>query len=883
MKPHLLIRRLRAGGLFCGAALLGTLSLSLALPASAQNSMPGLATGLVPPTTEQVTWMERNVQRVGVVQFNTLGIQRVNTHRQARSMGMMGLRAVAHGTESLPQTTMTVAAAVDTAAAVGTVLPSSVDNSTLPSFPPIRSQGNIGSCTCWASTYYMGTHMMGLARGINSKNDADNTTKLSPKWCYNMINGGADNGSWFTSAFDILLKNGGATWADFPYNSNYLEWCTDPAVWRRAISNRFETSGQVTAMDTSTGVNNLKALLNNGYVCVYATNIYGWQFRPAGNDPSTTDDDAVAGKQVCFFVKSITSGHAMTVVGYNDNLWADLNLNGIVDAGEKGAFRIANSWGTGWGESGFAWISYDSLKSVSAVSGADNTSREAGWWSATAYYVTARASYTPSVLGQFTLNTAKRNEMNVQVGRSATTSTSPGSLWQSGALKNQGGAFGFLGTTTAVSGSFVFDLTDTTPSGGNRYYLYVADNRASSPVTISDFRLTNADGTALGYANSATGIPGSADASTARAYADIGSSPTPTPTPTDDHGNDAAHATLAAVPSNTNGVIENNSDEDWFKFVLTSRLQVTAKTTSSIDTYGYLLDSTGTQLAFNDDTISSNFQIVSVLNPGTYYVRVHTYNKASSGSYVLNLSSAPEPMPEIRVTGSNLEIVSGDTTPATTDGTNFGSNTSTNVTSTAVDHTFTVSNLGTGDLRLSGSPIVNITGTGAAHFSVVSLPVSTLAAGRSTTFTIRFRPLATGAFTANVSIANNDSDENPYTFAISGAGTVPVDDHGNTFATASVVASLPASRTGVLNYGGDVDMFSITLTATTTVNFSTAGTTDVVGYLYNAAGTLLAFNDDGAGIPNFRMKATLPAGTYYVKVVGYYTSTTGAYTLSLAR
>ena len=112
---------------------------------------------------------------------------------------------------------------------------------------------------------------------------------------------------------------------------------------------------------------------------------------------------------------------------------------------------------------------------------------------------------------------------------------------------------------------------------------------------------------------------------------------------------------------------------------------------------------------------------------------------------------------------------------------------------------------------------------------------------------------------------------------------MPVDDHGNTFATASVVASLPASRSGVLNYGGDVDMFSITLTATTTVNFSTAGTTDVVGYLYNAAGTLLAFNDDGAGIPNFRMKATLPAGTYYVKVVGYYRSTTGAYTLSLAR
>lgn len=876
---------LRAGGLFRGAALLAALSLSLVQLATAQNSMPGVGKGLNPPNADQITWMERNVQRVGAVQFNNLGIQRVNQHRRARGLAAMGLRAVAHGAEAMPQSTMTVAAAANTAASVGSVLPSSVDNSTLPSFPPIRSQGSIGSCACWASAYYMGTHMMGLVRGINSKNDSDNTTKLSPKWCYNMINGGGDNGSWFTDAFAILLKNGGATWADFPYNTNYLEWCTDPAVWRRAISNRFDTTGQVTGMDTSTGIDNLKALLNNGYVCVYATNISGWQFRTAGNDPSTSADDALAGKQVCFFVKSISSGHAMTVVGYNDNLWADLNRNGRVDAGEKGAFRIANSWGTSWGEAGFAWLSYDALKRVSAVNGADNTSREAAWWYNTAYYVTARASYTPSVLGQFTLSTAKRNQLNVQVGRSATTSTTPGTLWQSGALKNQGGAFGFLGTTTAVSGTFVFDLTDTTPAGGNRYYLYVADNLTGSPVTISDFRLTNASGTAIGSANSSTGIPGAADGSTARAYADIGSSPVPPPppppTPSDDHGNTAATATLVAVPSNTNGVIENNADEDWFKFVLTSSAQITAKTTSSLDTYGYLLNSAGTQIAYNDDTNGLNFQIVSTLNAGTYYIRMHTYNKASSGSYVLNLSSAPVAQPEIRITGRAIEIVSGDTTPSTTDGTSFGSAAS---NSAYIDRTFSVDNLGNGDLRLTGVPVVNITGTGASHFSVVSLPVSTITAARSSTFIVRFRPLAAGTFTATITIANNDSNENPYTFAVSGSGTAaPTDDHGNTSATATVVASLPASRLGVLNYAGDVDYFRFTLTSRTTVTLSTAGSTDVVGYLYNASGSQLAFNDDGAGYPNFRIVTTLAAGTYYVKVAGYSSSITGAYTLSLSR
>lgn len=45
-------------------------------------------------------------------------------------------------------------------------------------------------------------------------------------------------------------------------------------------------------------------------------------------------------------------GHAVLVVGYDDTLTHD---------GHTGFFRIQNSWGTDWGESGFGWISYDYL------------------------------------------------------------------------------------------------------------------------------------------------------------------------------------------------------------------------------------------------------------------------------------------------------------------------------------------------------------------------------------------------------------------------------------------------------------------------------------------------------------------------------------------
>ena len=51
----------------------------------------------------------------------------------------------------------------------------------------------------------------------------------------------------------------------------------------------------------------------------------------------------------------------MTIVGYNDAIWTDVNGNAVVDPGEKGAFKIANSWGSTWQDNGFIWLAYDAL------------------------------------------------------------------------------------------------------------------------------------------------------------------------------------------------------------------------------------------------------------------------------------------------------------------------------------------------------------------------------------------------------------------------------------------------------------------------------------------------------------------------------------------
>ncbi len=87
---------------------------------------------------------------------------------------------------------------------------------------------------------------------------------------------------------------------------------------------------------------------------------------------------------------------------------------------------------------------------------------------------------------------------------------------------------------------------------------------------------------------------------------------------------------------------------------------------------------------------------------------------------------------------------------------------------TTKDLSFTISNSGTYNLILSGSPYVTL--SGSADFSVVSQPTGTIAPGASSSFTVRFTPSSIGAKNATVSIANNDSNENPYTISLSGTG-----------------------------------------------------------------------------------------------------------------
>ena len=97
------------------------------------------ATGALRPTAEERAWADAHMVTARRVKLNKLGLDRINAER--RKNGQAELPCV---TPAAVGSEVSAEPAADaTPADSGAV--SYVDNSTLPYFPPIRSQGSLGS------------------------------------------------------------------------------------------------------------------------------------------------------------------------------------------------------------------------------------------------------------------------------------------------------------------------------------------------------------------------------------------------------------------------------------------------------------------------------------------------------------------------------------------------------------------------------------------------------------------------------------------------------------------------------------------------------------------------------------------------------------------
>lgn len=123
---------------------------------------------------------------------------------------------------------------------------------------------------------------------------------------------------------------------------------------------------------------------------------------------------------------------------------------------------------------------------------------------------------------------------------------------------------------------------------------------------------------------------------------------------------------------------------------------------------------------------------------------------------------------EISVIGNNIDITNGDSSPSTTDGTDFSTLGITTQLKTLI---YWIENEGSSDLEITG-----IITSSDAQFTIIQPTLTTIPAGGRVPFTITFDPLASGNNTATITIPNDDADESPYTFDIAGEGTSLIDN-----------------------------------------------------------------------------------------------------------
>ncbi len=250
-------------------------------------------------------------------------------------------------------------------------------------------------------------------------------------------------------------------------------------------------------------------------------------------------------------------------------------------------------------------------------------------------------------------------------------------------------------------------------------------------------------------------------------------------------------------------------------------------------------------------------------------------NDADENPYNFAIQGTGTTAPEINLVGNSVSIVDGDATPAAADHTDFGS---ADIAGGTVTRTFTIQNTGSGALTLSGTPLVVVGGTHAADFAVTVLPSASVAAAASTTFQVRFDPSAAGTRTATLSIAGNDADENPYNFAIQGAGSAAPEINLVGGALSIVDGDATPSTADDTDFG-KTKLTNGTVTRTFTIQNTGSGALTLSGT------PLVAVGGAGAGAADFAVvaqpAASVAAGASVTFQVRFDPSVAGTRTASL--
>ena len=298
----------------------------------------------------------------------------------------------------------------------------------------VRNQGNCGSCWAFATTAALESNLI-ISSGAN--------TDLSEQILVSCGNAGSCSGGYPTTASSFIRDTGLAAESYYPYTTTNGNCAYALAGWQNATSRI--TSWHYVGNTTSPTLDQIKSELVTYGPLVTTFDVYSDFYYYGGGVYQQTSG-------------TYQGGHAVLIVGYDD-------------VGQY--FIVKNSWGGGWGESGYFRIGYSELDSIVNF----------GDWSLAYYTDTTPPGITvatPNGGDSWAAGTTKTIQWNYTGAPGTSVKIE---LYKDGKIVQTITSSASIGS--GGSGSYSWNIPQTL-AAGNLYQIMVTSNQNNSYSDVSD-------------------------------------------------------------------------------------------------------------------------------------------------------------------------------------------------------------------------------------------------------------------------------------------------------------------------------------------------------------------------------------------------------------
>ena len=211
----------------------------------------------------------------------------------------------------------------------------------LKNYAPIpEDQGDYSTCVGWATAFAARTISESIALNRISSEQSSNSA-YSPLYIYKSISNDPTgrSGTAIVDALELMKSPGSVKRLpmekDLDFMDIFLSMYSGAQYYPISNYVRLFSNPRGVPGTISERVPSVKKSLENGMPVIIGMNCpFSFEFAEGVWEPWDWEDPYID-----------YGGHAMCVVGYDDNVYG-------------GAFEIQNSWGTGWGNEGYIWITY---------------------------------------------------------------------------------------------------------------------------------------------------------------------------------------------------------------------------------------------------------------------------------------------------------------------------------------------------------------------------------------------------------------------------------------------------------------------------------------------------------------------------------------------